>query len=174
MEITTSLKKTESSLMWDYRLEIPHEMASRFIDGSDRRIICTINGKTSIHTSLMPSGEAFFIMINKKLRDQLKLAAGSEVMVKLEKDSSEYGMEMPEEFATLLDQDHEGSEYFHALTPGKQRTLIYTVGKVKNPDSRLNKALAILFHLKEHSGKLDFKILNQTIKEFNQRGKLNQ
>ena len=72
----------------------------------------------------------------------------------------------------LLEQDEEGSKYFHQLTPGKKRSLIYLVGSVKNIDSQLNKGLAILDHLKAEQGNLDFKKLNQLIKEYNQRSKL--
>jgi hypothetical protein len=40
----------------------------------------------------MPAGnEVFFILVNKKIRDQLKLKEGSKVNVNLEKDKSEYG-----------------------------------------------------------------------------------
>ncbi len=42
----------------------------------------------------------------------------------------------------------------------------YTL-KVKNSQSRLNKSLAILRHLKEAQGQLDFKKLNEWIKYYN-------
>ena len=69
----------------------------------------------------------------------------------------------------LLSQDLEGSDYFHKLTKGKQRSLIHIVGKVKNIDSQLAKGLAIMHHLKEAQGELDFKRLNVLIKEYNNR-----
>jgi len=95
-----------------------------------------------------------------------------QVTLKIEKDHSEFGHEVPESFQTLLEQDPIGKAHFDALTPGKQRSLIYVVGKVKNIDSQLNKGLAILDHLKSVNGKLDFKQLNTLIKEYNQRSKL--
>lgn len=172
MEFTSGLKKFESNL-WGHHVEIPAAIAEQFIDGTDRRVICVLNDAVTINSSIMSSGEVFFILINKNLREKLALKIGSEIKIRLSKDHSTYGMPMPEEFATLLEQDETGSEYFHALTPGKQRALIYMVSKVKNFDSRLNKALAILFHLKEQQGKLDFKQLNLTIKAYNKRGNLN-
>jgi len=72
----------------------------------------------------------------------------------------------------LLEQDDEGRIFFEKLTPGKKRSLVYLVGKVKNIDSQLNKGLAILDHLKSVEGKLDFKKLNELIKDYNQRSKL--
>ena len=87
-------------------------------------------------------------------------------------EASKYGVDMPEELQAALDQDPLAMEFFDLLTPGKQRNLIYLVNKVKNTNSRINKALAIIDHLTEMQGKLDFKLLNEKIKEYNQRGKL--
>ena len=66
-----------------------------------------------------------------------------------------------------MDQDLAGKAFFDALTPGKKRTLIYLVANVKNVDSQLRKGMAILDHLKEANGKIDFKQVNQKIKEYN-------
>ena len=97
---------------------------------------------------------------------------GDQVTITLEKDTSEYGMPMPESLMLLLDQDEEGSKYFHELTPGKQRSLIYIVSKVKNIDKQINKGLAILEHLREFKGQIEYKQLNEKIKSYNQRGSL--
>ncbi len=120
----------------------------------------------------MPINEGSYILVNQKIRTKLNISEGDKVEVTLEKDNSEYGIPMPESFNVLLDQDEVGSKFFHSLTPGKQRSLIYIVGKVKSIDSQLNKGLAILDHLTEVQGKLDFKALNVKIKEYNQRGKM--
>ena len=66
-----------------------------------------------------------------------------------------------------MDQDEEGATYFKRLTPGKQRMMVYTVTKVKNPESKMKKALAIIHHLKLAKGKLDYKQLNELIKYYN-------
>ncbi len=70
-----------------------------------------------------------------------------------------------EELAELLAQDEEGNRFFHALTPGKLRTLLYIVGQPKNSDIRLHRALAIVEHLKMNQGKIDYKTLNISIRE---------
>ena len=115
----------------------------------------------------MPSGEYWFIMVNASLRKKLDLSVGDKVTISIVKDHTDYGMDMPESFSVLMDQDLAGKAYFDTLTPGKKRTLIYLVANVKNMDSQLRKGMAILDHLKEAEGKLDFKVLNQKIKEYN-------
>lgn len=134
-----------------------------------KRVVCTVNGSIQLHSALMPMGEGSYIMINKANREKLGLKEGDKVTIELEKDSSEYGMPMPESLQVMLDQDEEGSQYFHSLTPGKQRSLIYIVSKVKSLDKQINKSLAILDHLKDVQGRLDFRMLNTKIKEYNSR-----
>jgi hypothetical protein len=170
-ELITKLQKYESPL-WGYHFPISADIASKYIDGNNRRILCQINGQHSMQCALMPSKDGFFILINKNLVSKLNLMEGADVKLKIAKDHSEFGHEVPESFQVLLDQDVDGRGYFDQLTPGKQRSLIYIVGKVKNPDGQLNKGMAILDHLKMVKGKLDFKKLNALIKEYNQRSKL--
>ena len=94
------------------------------------------------------------------------MQVGSKVQVSLQPDESKYGMPMPEEMDELLKIDDEANQYFHALTKGKQRSLLYIIGKPKNSDTRLNKAIVVTEHLKRWNGKLDFAILNQEFKDY--------
>lgn len=169
--IKTTLQKFDSKL-WGYHFPVSASEGQSFVEGNDRRVICQINDRYTVRSALMPAGGAFFILANKSLIQQLGLSEGEEVTLRLEKDTSEYGMDIPETLRTLLEQDDDGRKYFDALTPGRQRSLIYIVAKVKSMDSQLNKALAIIDHLKSVSGQLDFKLLNQQIKLYNQRSKL--
>ena len=171
IQFTTTLQKFDSNL-WGFHFPVLEIIAKNFIEGNDRRVICWINDEFQIQNALIPYSEGYFLLINKDLVKKLNLSVGEEVKLKLEKDRSEFGLPMPESFRTLLEQDTEGNQYFEKLTPGKKRSLIYIVGKVKSIDSQLNKGLAILHHLKMEEGKLDFKKMNQLIIEYNQRSKL--
>lgn len=164
---TSALEKFDSNL-WGYHFPIPLIIARKYIEGINRRVLCTINNHLTIQSALMPSGDGWFILVNEKVRKQLGIQAGNRVEISMSKDYTDYGMEMPESFSVLMDQDPEGKVFFDQLTPGKKRNLIYIVGKVKNVDSQLQKRLAILDHLKEANGKLDFKVLNQKIKTYHQ------
>lgn len=161
-----------NSDLWQYHIKVPLEIAEEFIAGNNRRVKCRFNDQEETSAALMPSKAGWYILLNKQIRNKLGIVLGEEVSVSMEKDDSKYGREMPEELAVLLEQDEEGKHFFDSLTMGKQRSLVYIVDKVKNTNSRLNKALAIVHHLKEVQGKLDFKQLNETIKEYNNRGKL--
>jgi uncharacterized protein YdeI (YjbR/CyaY-like superfamily) len=65
-------------------------------------------------------------------------------------------------------QDPEGEAVFESLTPGKKRSLIYVVSKVKSTNLRMRKAIVIVTHLAKY-GSLDYKVLNSEMKEANQK-----
>jgi hypothetical protein len=153
--------------LWRFHLPVPEEIAAQFIEGDNKRVRVHLEGIPVFPAALMKTKEYWFILLNKPNREKLKIAEGDKLTMTLEKDHSEYGHDMPEEMQVLLDQDEVGSRYFYDLTKGKQRGLVYIVTKVKNTNSRLNKALAIIEHLKDVKGKLDYKMLNEKIKYYN-------
>lgn len=104
----------------------------------------------------------FYIIVNQKKR--LGLVAGDIVKVRLVKDESKYGLPMPEEFEEVLKQDPEGDSLFHALTAGKQRSILYHLSKPRDIDVRIHQALLIINHLKENDGKILDKLLYEELK----------
>lgn len=158
--------------IYDYRFIIDEQLALPFIDGKNRRVICTFNQKEIKHCALMPSPEGPFIMADQQLRKKLGIQEGDEVIVEIRKDESEYGMPVPEEFEACLEMDPEADSIFKKLSNGKQRTLIHLVGKIKSSEIKVRRTLAILDHLKREPEMKDYKSLNETIKEYNQRENL--
>lgn len=163
MEFKTRLENFNTKL-WSYHIKVPKLVASHFQENGIKRVVAELNKTLSFQCAIMPAGEGvFFINVNKKIRDQLKLKEGSMVQVSLREDKSEYGLPFPEELKEILKQDPEGNTLFHKLTPGKQRNMIYVVSQVKNTDLRIHRAMVILDHLKNNKGKIDFKVLNKEL-----------
>lgn len=169
MEFISQVEELNSNL-WKYHTLVPAEVSMALLDGSkDRRVICTVNNEHSFHCALMPKGDgSYFIMLNKSIREKLNLDTGSKVHISLEKDNSEFGMEIPEEMSVSLESDPEANDIFQTLTPGKQRTLIYMVNGVKSSQKKINKSLVILEHLKNNDGKIDYKQLNMELRSAHQ------
>lgn len=167
----TKLKQDETStLMWDYRIIVPLEYVKSLLE-DDKRVLCGINGLSKIHAALLSNGAGdYFIMVNKEIRKKLKIETGDTLSITIEKDTSTYGMAVPEAFTELCHQDPEGNDSFHALTPGKQRNLLHLMGKPKSEQKQLEKVLIIFDYLKSVNGELDFKELNEAFK--NNRFKL--
>ncbi len=158
--------------VFQYHIKVPEEVKEAFFQEDHKRVVATFNDKVKKHCAIMPGGSFYYLLLNKQEVKKLKVQAGEPLQVTLTPDTSPLGMPMPEELEIILDQDEEAKGYFDALTPGKKRSLLHLVGKVKSVDSRVNKALAIAHHLKEVQGVLEYKQLNATIKAYNQRHKL--
>ena len=123
-----------------------------------------------MHCALMSAGDgSYFINTNKDVRKKLGLVPGSKVDVSLQEDSSEYGMSVPEELSTAWNLDDYAYELFHKLTPGKQRSLIHIIGKLKSSEKRIQKSLTLLEYLKSVDGNFDFKELNEAFKQANRK-----
>jgi hypothetical protein len=163
-----SILEEFNSDLWGHHIKVPVEYGKLFIDGTERRVLCKINDGDFFPAGLIPNKEfGYFINVNKATRDSIHLKSGDEVTVILKEDKSKYGIAVSEEFLAAIEMDPEASDLFHALTPGKQRSLIYMTVMPKRSETRLNKALVILDFLKINRGKLNFRLLMQAFKEAN-------
>lgn len=154
------------SNVWSVFVDVPDDIVQDFKALKIKRFICTYNDKVSKHCAILSHGDGrYFVMLNKEECKKLGADIGSEVEVHLKADTSKYGMPMPDEMAELLRQDPDADTFFHSLSPGKQRSILFIVGKPKGSDTRLRKAIAICEYLKSVEGKLDFREMNQAIKD---------
>ncbi|MGD9588650.1 MAG: DUF1905 domain-containing protein [Pyrinomonadaceae bacterium] len=158
------LSKAPADSGWHF-IPVEEKIGKRFEkkDGT-RRIVCTINGTETFQCALIPWGEIFTIIVNKEKRDRLGIAAGDTIAVVIELDESKYGLPMPEELQEVLNQDPEGDKLFHSLTAGKQRSILYFVGKIKDIDKRIHTALIFIEHIKRNEGKIVQEELTQELK----------
>ena len=162
----TSVLERSDNRLWGCHLRVPDRIAEKLTEGEERRVICRLNDLVEFPCGLLHRGpRTYLVTVNKKLRERLELTFGMKVDVQLRRDDSRYGLPMPEEFKVLLDQDRKGSSLFHALIPGKQRTLLYIIGSVKNPDKRIARGLAVVSHLKSNGGQIDYRKLNALIRQ---------
>lgn len=162
----SSVLEASNNKLWGAHFTVPENAAKRLITATSRRVVCTINGVETFQCALIPHGNgSFVITVNKTIREKLELRVGITVDVHLQKDESKYGLPMPEEFAELLRQDKLGGRLFHALTAGRQRTLLYIIGQKKNPDSRIECGIIILEHLKINKGTIQYKNLNESLRK---------
>jgi bifunctional DNA-binding transcriptional regulator/antitoxin component of YhaV-PrlF toxin-antitoxin module len=168
MEFSFSSKLIRlDSQVWYVAIKVPNKIGDAFKKAEHKRMIATYNKTHDAPCAFMPATEkGYWLMINKEIRKKFKIEAGDKIDVVLRPDTSKYGIPLPPEMEELLLQDEIGNHYFHTLTPGKQRSLLYTIGKPKGSETRLKKAVAIMEYLKLVKGKLDFREMNEFIKNF--------
>jgi hypothetical protein len=162
----TGIVNSLDSKVWSGHVNVPVDIALELKKRKISRLVCTFNSQEKSHSALMSHGDgSYYILLNNARCKKLGLLIGSQVDVIIEADDSPYGMPMPEEMEELMRQDPEANKYFHALSPGKQRNLLYIIGKPKGSDTRLKKAIGICEYLKSVRGALDFRELNQALKD---------
>jgi len=162
----TSVLERSNNKLWGGHFRVPTHVARKLIDGDSRRVVCNLNGAAEYQCAMLPHGNgSFVISVNKKLRDRLGLTFGAEVQVILKKDRSKYGLPLPDELRILLQQDVKGDKMFHALTRGKQRTLLYIVGSAKSPEKRVMRAVTVVNHLKANGGNINYKQLSVSLRD---------
>jgi len=165
MQFSAILEKSDSPL-WGHYISVPDAVAQVFISEGTKRVVCTLGNTLEFQCALMPKGDGtYFININKKRQEETGLKPGMSIQVALKKDDSKYGLPMPEELAELLKMDEEGNRLFYALMPGRQRNLLYIAGQPKTSDARIKRAIVCMEHLKANDGKIDFKRLNEELRE---------
>ena len=156
VKLESTLETTDGTSVW-HILRVPKAKVAHFgFKGNLGRVICTLNGVETYNCSLFPSKGDYFLTLNKKLRDRLRIEPGDIVTVELKRDESKYGMPMPEEFAEVLRQDSEGEQLFNNLSPGDQRLMLKLIVFVKDTDRRIARALAGIELLRRSDGKFNY------------------
>lgn len=156
-----------SSKLFNWQLRVPAEVTAAFLASpTKKRVVCVLNGQDPHQCALTPiGGGVYVIKVNQGRIKKLALAEGENVVTELFPDDSKYGLPMPEEMAAVLAEDPEGDEIFHALTPGKLRTMLYVVSQGVDSDDRIWRAVQIIEHLKKRAGKIDFKALYHDLRK---------
>lgn len=149
-------------------VSVPDKIMKQVQALENKRFIITLNNRITFPGTPVPVEKGqYLVLVNKARQKQLKNEILSPIHVEMIVDESEFGMPMPEEFQEVMSEDPEGEAYLRDLSPGKIRSLLYIVGKVKNQDKRIEKSVVIFEHLKANKGQLDMRMLNVAFKEYN-------
>ncbi len=141
----------ETSLHSNHSIIVPDEIVQSLLKQGHKRVMVQITfGNTSVqfHAALQKYQGNYHITFNKENQKKLGVFSTDYFEVQLSEDTSKYGVEMPEEFDAVLQSDPESLEIFESLTDGKKRSLIYYILKIKNSQTRIDKALIITENLK--------------------------
>lgn len=92
---------------------------------------------------------ASYISISKSRMKTAGAELDDVISIELKKDTSELGMDIPEEFIEVLSQDPNANERFEQLTKGTQRAVIYLVNQLKSSEKRIEKSIFLLENLKK-------------------------
>ena len=87
-------------------------------------------------------------MFGKRYQKELGVLQNDYFEMEIFEDTSKYGVDMPEELDAVLLSDYDAYQIFESLTAGKQRSIIYTIIRIKNSQSRIDKSIIMCDNLK--------------------------
>lgn len=168
LKFSDQIVKPESmSSLGYWGINVPEEIVAETKSKNIKRFIVKVNDLGAFPSSFIAYGNnQFMILLNTERRKKLQVSLGDSVHVEVSEDTSEFGMPMPEEMQEVMFSDPEGETHLRSLTPGKIRSLIHLVAKVKSTDKRIEKSVVIFEHLRTNHGTLDYKMLNVAFKEY--------
>ena len=132
-------------------VHVPAAVAAAIASTGSDRVHAAYDGRAPVQTRLLPFGQdgRRYLLLTAEQRRAWGISPGDEVRVELLPDESAYGMPLPEEWAEALAEDSALDRAFGALTPGRQRRILYVVGKPKTTATRRRKAAASAAYLRE-------------------------
>lgn len=130
-------------------LVLPIDLDTALRAQNVERVVVTLNERLDWHAPLLSLGEdrGRYVVVSAERRKALGLQDGETVRVHLREDTSTYGMPVPEEWTSMLEEEPALRPLFDALTPGQQRRLLYHVGKPKREATRIKKAVGAADYL---------------------------
>ena len=150
MGFTATLSPIEGPMI-HHVIKVPEDVAAEFrINKGAVRILCSIQGKEEFPCALNPRDGEYVIMASKQLISKHRLKNNEAFSVSIRPDLND-GLELPEEFLEVLNQDEWGSQLFDALLPGLKRSLLYYIRSAKSADTRIKRSFQILEKIKTQS-----------------------
>lgn len=142
----------EVILLDKYGTSLPEKHITPFVEANGKRakITASANQKSIqfyAHLKKEATGD-YRIFFSKAKRDELGIGIGEMVTFQLFKDESKYGVEVPEALDAVLLSDYDAFEIFEKLTPGKQRSIIYFIKRIKNVQTQVDKSILMTENLK--------------------------
>ncbi len=135
-------------------ISVSDEILEEFMEEGDKllynqRFNVTINDQVTWQGGTVSLGNnSAYITFSKARMKKIGVDLGDTVTVRLEKNRSEYGFNVPEEFEEVLKQDSLANERFNALSKGTRRAVIYIVLQLKSSQKRIEKSIFLLENLK--------------------------
>ncbi|MCC7452247.1 MAG: DUF1905 domain-containing protein [Anaerolineae bacterium] len=129
-------------------IRVPPEIVEALGTGKRPAVRVTINGYT-YRSTVTPLGGAFMLPISGEHRQGAGVAAGDEVEVDLEPDTTPREVTVPPDFAAALDQDTDAKRFFEGLSYSNKQRFVLSITDAKTPETRQRRIAKAISTLRE-------------------------
>jgi uncharacterized protein DUF1905/bacteriocin resistance YdeI/OmpD-like protein len=134
-----TLEHDSTPLKWVI-VRIPFDAAKLWGKRGQIRVKGDING-FPFATSLFPTGDGkHTLLVNKKMQKGGRAGPGSTARFRLEPDTAERPILIPQELEKYLAEDRTFRRWFEQFNPSMRREIGKWVSEVKNPEARARRA----------------------------------
>lgn len=141
----------EVSVKGMHSIIVPDKIAVPFVElGHSRvKVKASFESKTiEFFAAVRKYQGQFIMMFSKNKQKELGLLPNDYFHMQFFEDTSEYGMDVPEEFEAVLLSDYHAYQIFESFTKGKQRGIIYMITRIKDSQRKIDKTLILCENLK--------------------------
>lgn len=114
---------------------VPDEVVTALASGRRPAVLVTVGGHT-YRTTVGSMGGRFMVPLSAENRAAAGVAAGDEVVVKVEVDSAPREVALPDDLAQVLASDEVATAFFHALAPSHRKEWVRWIEDAKKPETR--------------------------------------
>ena len=109
-----------------------------------RRVFGEISG-FAFKTALIPGakGQGHVLIVNRKMQAGARVRAGERALIKLRPDLGEVVIDVPVEFAKILEADRALKKWFEGMSPSMRKGFTNFIGDAKTTETRQKRAEAM-------------------------------
>ncbi|HVB63492.1 MAG TPA: YdeI/OmpD-associated family protein [Nitrolancea sp.] len=130
-------------------IQVPPEVVEALGSGKKPAVNVTIGDYIYRSTVAMMDGK-FMVPVSAEVRAGAGVAAGDEVEVSLELDTSPRDVSVPDDFAAALAGDDEAMRFFESLSYSNKRRIVIPIDEAKTPETRERRIAKAVEKLREN------------------------
>jgi len=130
-----------------FRLHLDPNQVRTILGSNHNRLKCTYKNQMWFSTLIHINADESYIMINNALTKKLRLESKSEIYINIEADHRVYKCTVPPELLEELHENPEVNNVFHLQPESRQRSIIYKIKSILEPNERKRKARMTLMSL---------------------------
>jgi Bacteriocin-protection, YdeI or OmpD-Associated len=129
-------------------IHLDNAFALTLLENSNKRVVVSWSGHHH-HCAILKSREwGYYLRFGKAHHKKWGLHPGLTISATIKPDTSTYQFSIPDTLEEVLASDDLAMHFWKTLTPGKQRSLIYQIAKIKSTELQINKSLLLAERLK--------------------------
>lgn len=132
-------------------LPVPDPIADAWKRAKVRRLVGTINGYALKRALMNHADGGSFLIVSRDIIKAAQIGARTPAALEFGPDPTPDQIDMPEEFALVLDQDAPAKTRWDTFTIGRQRSLASYVASAKTEPTRIKRSLELALKIRTHT-----------------------